>query len=57
MQTYLLDDIRKSITALPKTKGAAVILDDNSERLFNIQVKPRLSWHAGGSPIALSEKA
>ena len=57
MQTYLLFDIRKSIEELPKSKGAALILDDNSERLFNIQVRPRYSWHAGGSPIALKEKA
>ncbi len=56
MQTYLLEDIRSSITNLPKTKGSALILDDNSERLFNVQVRPRLSWHAGGSPIALKEK-
>lgn len=56
MQTYLLEDIRRSITDLPKTKGAAVLLDDNSERLFNIQVRPRQSWHAGGTPIALKEK-
>jgi len=56
MQTYLLDDIRKAITRLPKTKGSAVVLDDSSERLFNIQVRPRESWHAGGTPIALSEK-
>ncbi|MDD5417035.1 MAG: ATP-binding protein, partial [Candidatus Aenigmarchaeota archaeon] len=56
MQTYLLEDIRKSISDLPKSKGSAVILDDNSERLFNIQVRPRLSWHAGGSPTALKEK-
>ena len=53
MQTYLLEDIRKSITDLPKTKGSALILDDNSERLFNIQVRPRQSWHAGGTPIAI----
>lgn len=56
MQTYLLFDIKKSIGELPKTKGSALILDDNSERLFNIQVRPRMSWHAGGSPIALKEK-
>ena len=56
MQTYLLFDIKKSITELPKIKGSALILDDNSERLFNIQVRPRMSWHAGGSPIALKEK-
>jgi len=57
MQTYLLFDIRKSIEALPKSKGSALILDDNSERLFNIQIHPRQSWHAGGSPIAYKEKA
>ncbi|HLE07581.1 MAG TPA: ATP-binding protein [archaeon] len=56
MQTYLLEDIKKSIADMPKTKGAAVVLDDNSERLFSIQVRPRQSWHAGGSPIALKEK-
>ncbi len=56
MQTYLLSDIRKSISELPRGKGAALILDDNSERLYNIQVRPRQSWHAGGSPIALKEK-
>lgn len=57
MQTYLLFDIKKSIGELPKSKGSALILDDNSERLFNIQVRPRMSWHAGGSPVALKEKA
>jgi DNA helicase HerA-like ATPase len=57
MQTYLLFDIRKSIEKLPKTKGSALILDDNSERLFNVQVRPRMSWHAGASPTALIEKS
>jgi len=56
MQTYLLFDIKKSITELPKLKGSALILDDNSERLFNIQVRPRMSWHSGGSPSAIKEK-
>jgi hypothetical protein len=57
MQTYLLSDIRKLMQTLPKNKGAALILDDNSERAFNIQVRPRLSWHAGESPVALQEKS
>lgn len=57
MQTYLLFDIKKSIEELPKTKGSALILDDNSERLFNIQIRPRQSWHAGASPVALKQKA
>jgi hypothetical protein len=55
MQTYLLSDIRKLMQELPKNKGAALVLDDNSERLFNIQVRPRQSWHAGESPVALNE--
>jgi hypothetical protein len=53
MQTYALEDVRKSVSDLPRTKGAGLILDDNSERIFNIQVRPRESWHAGGTPIAL----
>ena len=53
MQTYLLEDIRKLISEMPKTKGAGIILDDNSERLFAIQVRPRQSWHAGGTASAL----
>jgi uncharacterized protein len=56
MQTYLLEDIKKSISRLPKSKGSAVVLDDNSERLFTIQIRPRESWHAGGTPVALSDK-
>jgi len=56
MQTYMLSDIRKLLQELPKTKGAALILDDNSERIFNIQVRPRQSWHAGESPVAIKEK-
>jgi len=57
MQTYLLFDIKKFISELPKSKGSALILDDNSERLYNIQVRPRQSWHAGGSPSALKAEA
>jgi len=57
MQTYLLSDIRKLLQELPKTKGAALILDDNSERIFNVQIRPRQSWHAGESPVAIKEKS
>ncbi|MBI4015545.1 MAG: ATP-binding protein [Candidatus Aenigmarchaeota archaeon] len=56
MQTYLLEDLRKNITDLPKTKGSAVVLDDNSERLFNVQIRMRQSWHAGSTPSALKQK-
>ncbi len=57
MQTYMLEDLQDYINALPKTKGSAIILDDNSERIFSVQIRPRLSWHAGGSPSAIKEKS
>ncbi len=56
MQTYLLNNIQKSLDELPKWKGTAIILDDNSEKLYSMAVRPRFSWHAGGSPIAIKEK-
>jgi len=51
MQTYMLYDISKYIEELPKLKGTAIILDDNSERIYKIRMRPRQSWHAGASPI------
>ncbi len=53
MQTYMLYDIGKYINELPKLKGVAIILDDNSERLYKVRIRPRQSWHAGSSPIAI----
>jgi uncharacterized protein len=56
MQSYAREDIETYINHLPRTKGTAVVMDDNSERRFPIQVRPRLSWHAGGSPKAIKER-
>jgi hypothetical protein len=56
MQTYMLEDIEEYINSLPRQKGTAIILDDNSERIFTVHIRPRVSWHAGGSPIAIKEK-
>jgi len=56
MQTYLLESIRKSMTELPSAKGSAIILDDNSERIYSIRVRPRFTWHGGESPAAIKIK-
>jgi hypothetical protein len=53
MQTYLLESIRKTMNELPSLKGSAIILDDNSERLYSMRVRPRLTWHGGESPTAV----
>ncbi len=52
MQTYMMYDMEKYINELPRMPGVALILDDNSERLYTIRVRPRQSWHAGSSPVA-----
>lgn len=53
MQTYILFDIATYFNELPRVKGAGLILDDNSERIYRIRSRPRQSWHAGSSPVAL----
>ena len=54
MQTYLMEDIWKYIDSLPRWIGSAIILDDNSERIYTVQVRPRYTWHAGEAAIAIT---
>ena len=53
MQTYLLENIKQAMDNLPSLKGSAIILDDNSERLYPIRIRPRFTWHGGEAPIAI----
>lgn len=56
MQTYLTFNITKYINNLPKVKGAGIILDDNSEKIYPLRVRPRMSWHGGEDPTAIRGK-
>ncbi len=56
MQTYLASSIQKYMNELPSQKGSAIILDDNSERIYPIRIRPRFTWHGGQAPTAISEK-
>ena len=56
MQTYLLADIKTYLDNLPRLKGSAIILDDNSERIYPMRVRPRATWHGGESPTAVKIK-
>jgi DNA helicase HerA-like ATPase len=50
MQTYVEKDLWKYIDELPRGwPGACIVLDDNLEKIFSIQTRPRLSHHAGGT--------
>ena len=55
MQSYMRKDIHQYIDALPDEVGTGIVLDDNSERIFPIKMRPRKSWHAGGTPDAYEE--
>lgn len=51
MQTYHSEDLWRYINSLPRWPGAAIILDDNLEKVFTVNIRPRLSWHAGGTAV------
>ncbi len=53
MQTYSLEGIRQQMDNLPHVKGAAILLDDNSERIYPVRVRPRFTWHGGEAPTAI----
>ena len=53
MQSYLLSGIKKYVDDLPSLKGSAIILDDNSERIYPMRIKPRFTWHGGEAPTAV----
>ena len=56
MQTYLLEDIQSYLNQLPHLKGSAIILDDNSERIYPMRIRPKLTWHGGEAPTAVKVK-
>ena len=56
MQSYMEKGLTEAINELPKEKGAAVILDDVSERVYPIKVRPKLSWHGGDEPSAVKKR-
>ena len=55
-QSYMRAGLDQLLNELPRIKGAAVVLDDNNEKLYSMQVRPRKSWHGGDDPNALRSK-
>ncbi len=56
MQSYLLESIKKYMDDLPSLKGSAIILDDNSERIYPVRIRPRFTWHGGEAPTSISKE-
>jgi hypothetical protein len=53
MQSYLLESINRYMDELPSLKGSAIILDDNSERIYPMRIRPKYTWHGGEAPTAI----
>lgn len=56
MQSYQTEDLITQLNNLPREGGAGIILDDNSERIYPLRVRPRFSWHGGETPTAITYK-
>lgn len=52
-QSYMQDDLGVLLHDLPRKKGAAIVLDDTNEKMYSLQIRPRVSWHGGDDPDAL----
>lgn len=55
MQSYLQDSIKQYMDELPTLKGSAIILDDNSERIYPMRMRPRFTWHGGEAPTSIEK--
>jgi hypothetical protein len=52
--TYMHGELRESIKKIGCEKGVALLVDDTSESVHVIQLRPRLSWHGGAEPVICS---
>ena len=42
--TYMSTDLDKLYSEMPRQKGYALIIDDNTEKVWMVKVRPRFSW-------------
>ncbi len=55
-QSYMRGGLVDALNNLPRVKGAAVLFDDNNEKLYPMRIRPRFTWHGGSSPTAVPEQ-
>ncbi|MDD3159776.1 MAG: ATP-binding protein [Candidatus ainarchaeum sp.] len=44
--TYMTTDLDKLYSEMPRQKGYALIIDDNTEKVWMVKIRPRFSWDA-----------
>ncbi|MFA5931492.1 MAG: ATP-binding protein [archaeon] len=50
--SYMHSDLDKLYSEMPKQKGYALVIDDNTERTWMIKVRPRFSWDSSVTATA-----
>lgn len=50
---YMQESLRTYLKKMGSERGAALIVDDHSESVHMVRIRPRRSWHGGGEPSAL----
>ncbi len=53
--SYLNENMDKYFGTMPRAKGYALILDDNSEKLWLVKIRPRKTWDAGKTASAFKK--
>lgn len=48
---YMHGDISESLKKIGTEKGVALLVDDTSEAVHVIKIRPRMSWHGGAEPV------
>ncbi len=51
--TYMRDNFADAIMKMGSEKGVALVIDDNTEAVHLIRLRPRLSWHGGDDPAII----
>lgn len=55
-QSYMKEGLTRAMDWLPRIKGTAVVFDDMNEKIYQIRIRPRFTWHGGSSPNAVDDK-
>ncbi len=56
MQSYMREGLDKAVSDLPRVKGSGIVFDDINERMYVMRIRPRITWHGGGSPTPFERK-
>ena len=54
---YMQESIEAYLKKMGSERGAALIVDDHSESVHLVRIRPRMNWHGGGEPSALEPYA